>query len=152
MIAPRSLVRQRWGWLFPAAFAAHAMEEVAMDLPGWLSSHLGRSISPHDFLILSTIFVAFSAGGVILAWEVGGARWVLSSFGTVLLVAASIHVAEAAATGGYSPGLGTALAALPLGTFALFRMRRLLRPVTFIFSIFFGMLLYAIATTLVMAA
>ena len=112
----------RWGWLFPATYAVHVVEEWrgGEGFPAWFSRVMGVELSVERFLALNAYALAGMTLGVVLAALFRQMRWLLVGFGGVVLLNGLAHLAASVATSSYSPGVVSgALLWLPLGAWTL---------------------------------
>ena len=145
---------ERWvrlGWLFPATYAAHILEEWrgGEGFPAWWSRLMGAELSVERFLALNLYALAGMTLGVALAAFFRQMRWLLVGFGAVVLINATAHLAASAATRSYSPGVVSgALLWLPLGAWTLAAGRRGLSRRDFGVGLAVGLLMHAAVTLL----
>ncbi|HEY9284048.1 MAG TPA: HXXEE domain-containing protein [Pyrinomonadaceae bacterium] len=141
----------RWGWLFPATYAVHIVEEWrgGEGFPAWWSRLTGVELSAERFLALNAYALAGMTLGVVLAALFRQMRWLLVGFGAVVLVNALAHVAASAATRSYSPGaISGALLWLPLGALTLAAGRKDLSRRDFGVGLAVGVVMHAAVTLL----
>ncbi|MBC7908972.1 MAG: HXXEE domain-containing protein [Pyrinomonadaceae bacterium] len=143
-----------WAWLFPLTYLAHIAEEywVGEGFPAWFSRLSGVELTPARFLALNRFALALMAVGIILALTVPPLRWLLISFGTVILINALAHAVGSAVTRSYSPGLISGLLLwLPLGALTLRRAWILRSRRAFWSGVMVGVLLHGIITVLALS-
>ena len=153
MLAARRPVERwvRWGWLFPATYAVHILEEWrgGEGFPAWWSRLTGVDLSVERFLALNACALAGMTLGVALAALFKQMRWLLVGFGAVVLVNAVAHLAAGVATRSYSPGaVSGALLWLPLGAWTLAAGRKNLSRRDFGVGVAVGLLMHAVVTLL----
>lgn len=115
-----------------AAFLAHNVEEVALDLPAWRTSHqqfawLGWMETPG--LFATAVGVLSLAVGAIALYAMSTApRWsraALAVFATIMLVNAASHILLSIMTQSLMPGAVTAAVLIvPIFTGVLWAIRR----------------------------
>jgi hypothetical protein len=141
----------RWGWLFPAAYAVHILEEWrgGEGFPAWVSRVMGAELSVERFLALNAWALAGMTLGVVLTLVFRRMRWLLVGFGAVVVVNGFAHLAASAATRSYSPGVVSgALLWLPLGLCTLRAGRANLSRRDFGAGLAVGLLMHAVVTLL----
>ena len=104
--------------LFPAAFAAHVLEE-APGFTRWAQEHASERYSRADFARNNTVGLALTAGGTLLVLRSSSRSVFLVYYSVVLsqqaLFNTAFHAGTTVAWRAYSPGLFTSLALfLPL--------------------------------------
>ena len=141
----------RWGWLLPATYAVHILEEWrgGEGFPAWWSRLTGAELSVERFLALNTYALAGMALGVVSAALFRQMRWLIVGFGAVVFVNALAHAGASALTRSYSPGVisGTLLW-LPLGAWVLSAGREDLSRRDFGVGVGVGLLMHASVTLL----
>ena len=121
--------RAAWGWLFPATYALHILEEVwgGEGFIAWLSRIAGIELAATQFLVWNALALLLMAAGVVLTLRFRHARWLLVAYAVAFLLNALSHLAASLYTVSYSPGLLSSLLLwLPLSAFTLFRFRKTL--------------------------
>ncbi|MCA1849910.1 MAG: HXXEE domain-containing protein [Acidobacteria bacterium] len=114
-----------WAWLFPASYLVHIAEEYWGGFTLWISRFWGVESSSANFLLWNGAAWVLMTAGVSLVLRTKSYRWLLVSFGTVLLINGLAHALASVATLSYSPGLVSGLLLfVPLGAYALLRARR----------------------------
>ena len=113
-----------WAWLFPLSYLAHIAEEYWGGFPAWIARFWGVESSVANFLSWNGGALVMMCVGVALALWTKSYRWLLVSFGTVVLINGFVHALASVVTWSYSPGLVTGLLLyVPLGLFTLRRAR-----------------------------
>jgi hypothetical protein len=118
-----------WGWLFPATYAIHILEELwgGAGFTAWLAGVAGVELTARQFLIWNALALLLMTAGVLLTLRYGHLRWLLLAYGVAFLLNALSHLAASLYTVSYSPGLLSGLLLwLPLGALALLRFRKTL--------------------------
>jgi hypothetical protein len=114
-----------WAWLFPASYLVHIAEEYWGGFPAWIARFWGVESSISNFLSWNVGAWVMMTVGVVLVLKTKSYRWLLVSFGTVILINALAHVGASILTRSYSPGLISGLLLyIPLGTITLLRARQ----------------------------
>jgi hypothetical protein len=115
-----------WGWLFPATYALHILEEWrgGEGFTAWMARVAGVELSTGRFLVWNAAGLVLMSVGVLLTMRFRHLRWLTLAYGTAFLLNALSHLAASLYTNSYSPGLISSLLLwLPLGTLALVRFR-----------------------------
>ena len=113
-----------WAWFFPVSYLAHIAEEYWGGFPAWVERFWGVASSEANFLAWNGGAWVMMCVGVGLVLVTKSYRWLLVSFGTVVLINAAAHALASAVTWSYSPGLISGLLLyVPLGLFTLRRAR-----------------------------
>ncbi|MDQ1611234.1 MAG: hypothetical protein QOG00_1165 [Pyrinomonadaceae bacterium] len=118
-----------WGWLFPATYAIHLLEELwgGEGFTAWLARAWNVELAPRPFLIWNAVALLLMAAGVALTPRYKHLRWLPLAYGVAFLLNALSHLAASLYTVTYSPGLVSGLLLwLPLGAHALLCYRKTL--------------------------
>ena len=118
-----------WGWLFPATYALHIVEEVwgGEGFGAWLGRVAGVELEATQFLVWNALALLLMAAGVVLTLRFGHMRWLLVAYAVAFLLNAISHLAASLYTVSYSPGLVSSLLLwLPLCALTLLRFRKTL--------------------------
>ena len=118
-----------WGWLFPATYALHILEELwgGEGFTAWMARVAGVELAPGRFLVWNALAFLLMAAGVLLAERFRHLRWLLLAYAVAFTLNALSHLAASLYTASYSPGLFSGLLLwLPLGALALLRYRKTL--------------------------
>jgi hypothetical protein len=116
-------VSRSWAWLFPATYLLHIAEEYWGGFYVWLSRVAGVDLSREDFLLINAVALVVMTSAMAVTAS-GRAPWLLTAFATVVIVNGLLHIGGSIATRSYSPGVVTgALLWVPLGTYALHKLR-----------------------------
>jgi hypothetical protein len=118
-----------WGWLFPATYAIHILEELwgGVGFTAWLAGVAGVELAARQFLVWNALALLLMTAGVALTLRFRHLRWLLLAYGVAFLLNALTHLAASLYTNSYSPGLLSGLLLwLPLGALALLRFRKTL--------------------------
>ena len=116
-----------WGWLFPATYALHILEEVwgGEGFAAWMARVAGVELAARQFLVWNALALLLMVVGVLLAERFRHLRWLLVAYGVAFLLNALSHLVASLYTASYSPGLVSGLLLwLPLGALALLRYRK----------------------------
>jgi hypothetical protein len=141
----------RLGWLFPATYAVHILEEWrgGEGFPAWFSRVIGVELSVERFLALNAFALAGMTLGVALAVLFRRMHWLVVGFGAVVVLNGLAHVAASVVTRSYSPGVVSgALLWLPLGAWTLAAGRRSLSRWDFGAGVVVGLAMHAVVTLL----
>lgn len=112
----------RWIWLFPIVYAVHIVEELTggQGFAAWLNAQTRAHFTTREFVVLNAIGLLAMAAGVVLVRRAKKWRWITTTLAAIAVMNALLHVAAAAATNSYSPGLVSGLALwFPLGAATL---------------------------------
>ena len=118
-----------WGWLFPATYAIHLLEELwgGAGFTAWLARVAGVELGARQFLVWNVCALLLMATGVWLTLRFRHLRWLLLAFAVAFLLNALSHLAAGLYTISYSPGLLSGLLLwLPLGALTLARFGKTL--------------------------
>ena len=118
-----------WGWLFPATYALHILEETwgGEGFVAWIGRVAGVELEATQFLVWNALALSLMAAGVVLMLRFRHLRWLLVAYGVAFLLNALSHLAASLYTMSYSPGLVSSLLLwLPLGALTLLRFRKTL--------------------------
>ena len=109
-------------WLFAPAFAIHVAEEWFTGFPAWLQRIAGRPLPDTAFLIINAVAMAALMGAIRAATRAERSGWMAVAIATIVLVNTLAHLAGAALTRSYAPGLISAVVLyVPLGSLTMIR-------------------------------
>jgi Protein of unknown function with HXXEE motif len=132
-----------WAWLFPLTYLIHIAEEYWGNFPAWIARFWGVESSLSNFLSWNGGAWVMMTVGVILVLKTASYRWLLVSFGAVVLINGVVHALASILTLSYSPGLISGLLLyVPLGTFTLRHARSRVNRRTFNAGIVVGVLMH----------
>ncbi|HEX8844338.1 MAG TPA: HXXEE domain-containing protein [Pyrinomonadaceae bacterium] len=138
-----------WAWLFPLTYLIHVAEEYWGNFPAWINRIWGIESSVSNFMIWNGAAWALMIVGVALVLKTKSYRWLLVSFGMVVLINATSHTIASLVTASYSPGLiSGVLLWVPLGTITMLRASKRVNRRTFRAGIIVGILMHAVVTLL----
>ncbi|HEV2800882.1 MAG TPA: HXXEE domain-containing protein [Pyrinomonadaceae bacterium] len=135
-----------WGWLFPATYALHILEELwgGVGFTAWLGRVAGVQLETRQFFIWNALALLLMAVGVVLAGRFKHLRWLLLAYAVAFTLNALTHLAASLYTVSYSPGLVSGLLLwLPLGAHALLGYRKTLSRRGRRAGLFVGLLMHA---------
>src|SRR5215213_5926485 len=113
-----------WAWLFPLSYLIHIAEEYWGGFPAWIARFWGVESSLSNFLSWNVGALIMMTLGVAVALKTKSYRWLLVSFGTVVLINGLVHAGASVLTRSYSPGVISGLLLfIPLGAITLLRAR-----------------------------
>lgn len=118
-----------WGWLFPASYALHILEEWrgGEGFPAWFARLTGVELAAGEFLLWNVVALVLMSASIVLTIRFKHLRWLLLAYATAFLLNALSHLIASLYTISYSPGLVSSLLLwLPLGALALLRFRKTL--------------------------
>ena len=118
-----------WGWLFPATYALHVLEEWrgGEGFPAWFARVAGVELAAGEFLLWNAVALLLMSASIVLTLRFKSFGWLLLAYGTAFLLNALSHLSASLYTSSYSPGLVSSLLLwLPLGALALLRFRKTL--------------------------
>ena len=139
------------GWLFPATYALHILEEWwgGEGFPAWLARLTGVELAAGEFLLWNGVALALMSASIILTIRFRQLRWLLLAYGTAFLLNALSHLSASLYTTSYSPGLVSSLLVwLPLGALALLRFRKTLGRRARRAGLLVGLLIHCIVLSL----
>lgn len=138
-----------WAWLFPVAYLVHIAEEYWGGFPVWISRFWGVESSNSNFLSWNGAAWLLMIVGILLVFKTKSYRWLLVSFGTVVLINAASHIIGSVVTRSYSPGLISGLLLfIPLGTITLLRARKRVTGRIFRAGVIIGVAMHAVVVLL----
>ena len=138
-----------WAWLFPISYLIHIAEEYWGGFPAWIARFWGVESSSSNFLSWNGGAWVMMTVGVWLTLKTKSYRWLLVSFGTVLLVNGLVHALASVVTWSYSPGVVSGLLLfIPLGTITLRRARESVNRRTFRAGVIVGVLMHGVVVLL----
>ena len=138
-----------WAWLFPLSYLAHIAEEYWGGFPSWIARFWGVESSDANFLAWNGGALVMMCVGVALVLWTKSYRWLLVSFGTVVLINAVAHALASVVTWSYSPGLVSGLLLyVPLGLFTLRRAKESVNARTLRAGVIVGVVMHAVVVLL----
>jgi hypothetical protein len=138
-----------WAWLFPITYLVHIAEEYWGGFPVWISRFWGVESSNSNFLSWNGAAWLLMIVGVLLVLKTKSYRWLLVSFGTVVLINGTVHAIASVFTTSYSPGLISGLLLfIPLGTITLLRAKKRVTGRIFRAGVIIGVAMHAIVVLL----
>jgi uncharacterized protein with HXXEE motif len=143
-----------WLLLLPLSYLLHLVEEWwgGEGFAAWTARAVGSPVSTTRFLILNSFVWPLFAVLTIAAILRPRLAWFPTTFATVVLVNAGLHLLGTLATSSYSPGLVTGvLLYLPLGIAALAQGRRVVSPGSFQRAVLLGFLIHAAVVVIAFA-
>lgn len=138
-----------WAWLFPASHLVHIAEEYWGGFPAWIARFWGVESSLDNFLSWNGGAWVMMVVGVVLVLTTKSYRWLLVSFGTVVLINGLVHAGASLVTWSYSPGLVSGLLLfIPLGAITLLRARKNINRRTFQAGVIVGFPMHGVVVLL----
>ena len=138
-----------WAWLFPVTYLAHIAEEYWGGFPSWIARFWGVPASDANFLSWNGGAWVMMCVGVALVLVTKSYRWLLVSFGTVVLINGFVHALASVVTWSYSPGLVSGLLLyVPLGLVTLLRAKRGVNARTLRAGVVVGVVMHAVVVLL----
>lgn len=138
-----------WAWLFPFAYLIHIVEEYWVGFPAWVARFWGVESSGANFLIWNGAAWVLMCVGVILMLRTKSYRWLLVSFGAVVLINGLAHTIASIVTWSYSPGLASGLLLfIPLGIITLRRAWKTTNRRIFRAGVIVGVLMHLVVVLL----
>jgi hypothetical protein len=132
-----------WAWLFPLSYLVHILEEYWGGFPAWIARFWGVESSSGNFLSWNGGALVMMMVGIVLVLKTKSYRWLLVSFGSVVLINGLVHAIASVVTRSYSPGLISGLLLfIPLGAITLTRARRQVNRRTFRAGLIVGVLMH----------
>ena len=109
-------------WLFVPAYVVHVGEEWFGGFPAWIGLVVGRPLPASAFFIINGVALVLLVTGIRAAIGAERYGWIAAALATIVLVNTVAHLAGAALTGSYSPGLISAVVLyVPLGLLVMMR-------------------------------
>lgn len=138
-----------WAWLFPLTYLAHIAEEYWGGFPAWIARFWGVESSNANFLSWNVGALVLMCVGVALVLATKSYRWLLVSFGTVVLINGVVHAVASIVTWSYSPGVISGLLLyVPLGLVTLLRAKRSVNARTMRAGLIVGVLMHVVVVLL----
>lgn len=147
-------LRRWWPVLLPLSYLLHLGEEWwgGEGFAAWTTRAFGAPVSTTRFLILNGIVWPLFTILTVVAIRRSELRWFLTTFGTIVMINAALHVMGTLASSSYSPGLITGVFLyLPFGTLAITSGRRQLPPGTFGAAVLAGVFVHALVAVIAFA-
>jgi hypothetical protein len=100
-----------WGWLYPATYAIHLLEEWrgGVGFTAWLARIAGVELPAGKFLVWNIVALLLMSVGVVLSMRFRHLRWLFVAYGMAFLLNALSHLGASLYTNSYSPGLISSL-------------------------------------------
>lgn len=111
-----------WGWLFPATYAVHIVEELwgGEGFVAWFARVTGVELRAEQFLLWNTLALLLMSASIVLTMRFKHLRPLLLAYGATFLLNALSHLTAAVYTISYSPGMFSGLLLwMPLGALTL---------------------------------
>lgn len=109
-------------WPFVPAYMIHVAEEWFAGFPQWLERIVGRPLPGSAFLLINAVALVLMIATIRAATRAEHHGWMGIAIATIALVNTAAHVAGAAITQSYAPGLVSAVVLyVPLGSLAMIR-------------------------------
>jgi len=140
-----------WGWLFPATYALHILEEwrCGETFTVWIARLTGVESAMGEFLLWNAVALVLMSASIVLTIRFKSFGWLLLAYGTAFLLNALSHLSASFYTTSYSPGLVSSLLLwLPLGALTLLRFRTTLSRRSRRAGLLVGLLIHCIVLSL----
>jgi hypothetical protein len=150
-VGERATWPRAWGWLFPASYAVHILEEWrgGEGFPAWFARLTGVELAAGEFLLWNVVALVLMSASIVLTIRFRHLRWLLLAYGTAFLLNALSHLIASLYTTSYSPGLVSSLLLwLPLGALALLPFRKTLGRRSRRTGLLVGLLIHCIVLSL----
>jgi len=118
-----------WGWLFPATYAVHIMEELwgREGFVEWFARIADVELAAGQFLLWNVFALVLMSGSIVLTMRFKQLRPLLLAYGVTFLLNALSHLIGSIYTISYSPGMLSGLLLwMPLGALTLLHFRKTL--------------------------
>ncbi|HEX8072214.1 MAG TPA: HXXEE domain-containing protein [Pyrinomonadaceae bacterium] len=128
-------------WLLPVAYFIHAVEEFlgGAGLSLAPARMRGFNLTPVQFIVINAFALGLLCFGLWMARRRGFPHLLVVIVSTIMLVNGLLHVLTALRTSAYTPGLYTSpLVFIPLGAWALWRLRGDMRPARYLVGFLTG--------------
>ncbi|HEX5760866.1 MAG TPA: HXXEE domain-containing protein [Thermoanaerobaculia bacterium] len=145
---------QWWLLLLPVSFLLHIAEEwwAGEGFAAWTARAVGTPIGTTRFLVVNSIAWPLFTLLTVLAVRRNAFAWFPTTFATIVLVNAALHILGTLATATYSPGLVTSLALyLPIGGLAFSAGRRQLAARSFALAVLTGVVIHSVVILIALA-
>jgi Protein of unknown function with HXXEE motif len=140
-----------WPLLLPLSYLLHLGEEWwgGVGFAVWTERALGAPVSTTRFLVLNGIVWPSFAILTALAIRREQLRWFLTTFATLVVINAALHVLGSLGSWSYSPGLLTGLLLyFPVGGMTLALGVRELPPRVFLRAVILGFAIHAVVAVI----
>ncbi|HEV7905108.1 MAG TPA: HXXEE domain-containing protein [Pyrinomonadaceae bacterium] len=140
-----------WGWLFPATYALHILEEwrCGETFTVWIARLTGVESALGEFLLWNSVALLLMSASIALTIRFKSLGWLLLAYGTAFLLNTLSHLSASFYTNSYSPGLVSSLLLwLPLGALTLLRFRKTLSRRSRRAGLLVGLLIHCIVLSL----
>jgi hypothetical protein len=139
-------------WLLACAFMLHIVEEWVAGFPTWIARILAASMPVEAFFIINGGALLLMMIGIRAATRHESRGWIAVAIATIALVNTASHVGASIFSGGYAPGLITAVVFyVPLGGLTLLRAIDQAPRTQIVRGIVAGLLLHAALLPIVLA-
>jgi hypothetical protein len=109
-------------WPFVPAYAMHIAEEWFAGFPRWTAQITGRPMPDAAFMAINAVAMILLLGATRAATRDEKNGWIAVGIATIFLVNTIAHLAGAAITQSYAPGLISAVVLyVPLGSLTMIR-------------------------------
>jgi hypothetical protein len=146
--------RKWWLLVLPLSYLLHLGEEWwgGEGFATWIARIVGSPVSTTRFIVLNSILWPLFCGLTVISIFRPKLAWFPTTFATLVLINAALHVLGSLTTFTYSPGLITGvLLFLPAGLAALLSGRRSLPASTFTLAACFGALIHGLVIVIAFA-
>jgi hypothetical protein len=150
-VEARAAWPRAWGWVFPATYALHILEEwrCGETFTVWIARLKGVESEMGEFLLWNAVALVLMAASIFLTVRFKSFGWLLLAYGTAFLLNALSHLSASFYTNSYSPGLVSSLLFwLPLGGLTLLRFRKTLGRRARRAGLLVGLLIHCIVLSL----
>ena len=109
-------------WLLALAYVLHIAEEWLAGFPRWVAAVVSQPLPDAAFFIINSGVLVVMIAGIRAATRRESRGWIAVAIATIALVNTVVHVAGSILTGGYAPGMLSAVVFYaPLGTLTIIR-------------------------------
>lgn len=147
-------VRRLWPVLLPLSYLLHLAEEWwgGEGFAAWTARAVGAPVSTTRFLVLNGIVWPLFTILTVVAIRRSELKWFLTTFGTIVLINATLHVLGTFVSSSYSPGLITGVFLyFPIGGLAVASGRRQLSSTSFGVAVLAGFIAHALVAVIAFA-
>lgn len=140
-----------WGWVFPASYALHILEEwrCGETFTVWIARLTGVESAMGEFLLWNSVALVLMSASIVFTMRFKSFGWLLLAYGTAFLLNTLSHLFASFYTNSYSPGLISSLLLwLPLGALTLLRFRKTLSRRARRAGLLVGLLIHCIVLSL----
>jgi hypothetical protein len=140
-------------WLLAIAYVLHVAEEWLAGFPRWVAAIVSQPMPDAVFFMINGVVLLLMIGGIRAATRQESRGSIAVAIATIALVNTVVHVGGSILTGGYAPGMLSAVVFYaPLGTLTIIRAIDQAPRTQIVRGIVTGLLLHAALFPIVLVA